>query len=189
MSTRLSPWPKAGKSHVQAFPSVLTACRSLHQNAGWEEEEPGAGITSSAWSGAHGSLVEVSRKAFPNGEMPSVGLFCFKYRVLAYSRRNFVFVHSIPRSYPDPHLHAIENHNREGSQTGTTNDKRLTFGHVCTRVQFFASRLLPILIGKPRAIIAREEENLVTFFVLNTNLRRSKRTGPPRRLALILYVH
>ena len=68
---RLIKRPKAGKSHVEAFPSVLIACRSLHQNAGWEEEEPGAGNTGSAWSGAHGSLVEYLRKPFPNGETPS----------------------------------------------------------------------------------------------------------------------
>ena len=43
----------------------------MQQNEGWEEEEPGAGITSSAWSGAHGSLGEDTRKAFPNGETPS----------------------------------------------------------------------------------------------------------------------
>jgi hypothetical protein len=71
MSTRLSPWPKARKSHGDAFPCILIACTALHQNAPWEEDEPRAGITSTAWSGAHGLLVEDSRKAFPNGQTPS----------------------------------------------------------------------------------------------------------------------
>ncbi len=40
---------------------------SLWQNGPWEDKEPGAGITSGAWSGAHGPLVEDTRKAVVKG--------------------------------------------------------------------------------------------------------------------------
>jgi hypothetical protein len=44
--------------------------------------------------------------------------------VLAYSRRNFVFVHSIPLSYPDPHLQGLLHSTRQIRSGGQTRKSR-----------------------------------------------------------------
>ena len=75
----------------------------MQQNEGWEEEEPGAGITSSAWSGAHGSLVEVSRKALPNGEIRQ--LVCFVSSIESWRIHGEIL--SLVIAYPDRTLTPI----------------------------------------------------------------------------------
>ncbi len=50
------------------------------------------------------SAVGICGSPLPTAKRRHQLLISFNCQVLAYSRRNFVFVHSIPRLYPDPHL-------------------------------------------------------------------------------------
>ncbi len=104
-STRLSPWPKARKSHGDAFPCILIACTALHlaectvggggtrggyyqQRLEWRSWPTGR-ISAEALSQRRNAVT-----TFNIFQLSSPGVFTAKFCLW--------FAYTVPRSYPDP---------------------------------------------------------------------------------------